>query len=133
MGVPLPKGQRGLLVTAAVVGARSQVEVEQVSGMLTQVIASQQAQPLLDPFVLLCRVASHSSASQVEEMAPLVAVEQQKKEREQRSAAAMPIVVVAGTGCVLDASRRVRQWALQWWRWFVMAVHSSCSVVSSQT
>ena len=35
MGVPLPKGQRGLLVSAAVVGARSQVEVEQVSGMLT--------------------------------------------------------------------------------------------------
>ena len=81
-GVPPPKGQRGLLVSAAVVGARSQVEVEQVSGMLTQVIASQQAQPLLDPFVLLCRVASHSSALQVEETGPLVAGEQRKREEE---------------------------------------------------
>ena len=36
MGVPPPKGQRGLLVSAAaVVAARSQVEVKELSGMLT--------------------------------------------------------------------------------------------------
>ena len=83
-GVPPPKGQRGLLVAAAVVGARSQMEVEELSGWLTHthVIASQQAQPLLDPFVLLCRVASHSSALQVEETGPLVAGEQRKREEE---------------------------------------------------
>ena len=31
-GVPPPKGKRGLLVSAAVVGARSQVEVGELSG-----------------------------------------------------------------------------------------------------
>ena len=96
--------------------------------------ACKQAQPVLHPFALLYRVASHSSASQAEETAPLVAGEQQKKEGEQRSAAAMPIVVMAGTGCVLDAGRRVRKWALQWWWWWcLLAAHSSCSVVCSQT
>ena len=134
-GVPPPKGKRGLLVLCCCCcgclkpdgGGGAEWHAH------THVIACEQAQAVLHPRVLLCRVASRSSASQVEETRPLVAGEQQKREGQSKCAAAMPIVVVAGTGCVLDASRRVRQWALQWWRWFVMAVHSSCSVVSSQT
>ena len=82
MGVP-PKGQRDLLVSAAAaVAAGSQVEVGELSGWLTHMNVCEQAQPLLDPFVLLCRVASHSSALQVEETGPLVAGEQRKREEE---------------------------------------------------
>ena len=60
--------------------ARIQMEVGELSGMLahTCMYACEQAQPVLHPCVL-CRVASHSSASQVEETEPLVAGEQQKK------------------------------------------------------
>ena len=85
MGVPPPKVQRGLLVSAAVVGARSQMEVEELSDMLAHMYACQQAQPVLHAHVLLCRVASHSSALQVEETEPLVAGEQQKKEGSQNA------------------------------------------------
>ena len=82
------------------------MEVKELSGWLTHmhVIACEQAQPVLHPFVV-CRVTSHSSALQVEETGPLVAGEQQKREGEKRSAAVLPIVAMPGTGCVLDASR----------------------------
>ena len=53
--------------------------------MLIHMHACQQAQPVLHPRVLLCRVASHSSALQVEEMGPLVRGEQQKRERESKT------------------------------------------------
>ena len=82
MGVP-PKGQRDLLVSAAAaVAAGSQVEVGELSGWLTHthMNACEQAQPVLRAHVLLCRVASHSSALQVEETGPLVRGEQQKRE-----------------------------------------------------
>ena len=77
--------------------------------MLTHahVITCEQAQPDLHPCVLLCSVASHSSALQVEETGPLVRGKEQRREGEKRSAAVLPTVVMAGTGCVLDASRRV--------------------------
>ena len=53
MDVPPPKGQRGLLVSAAaVVGARSQMEVEELSDMLAHMYACQQAQPVLHPRVV---------------------------------------------------------------------------------
>ena len=54
--------------------ARIQMEVGELSGMLihTQKHACEQAQPVLHAHVLLCRVASHSSALQVEETGPLV-------------------------------------------------------------
>ena len=45
----------------------------------THVHGCEQAQPDLHPCVLLCSVASHSSALQVEETGPLVAGEQQKR------------------------------------------------------
>ena len=73
----------------------------------THVHGCEQAQPDLHPCVLLCSVASHSSALQVEETGPLVRGKEQRREGEKRSAAVLPIVVMAGTGCVLDASRRV--------------------------
>ena len=62
--------------------ARIQMEVGELSGMLahTCMYACQQAQPVLHAHVLLCRVASHSSALQVEETGPLVRGEQQKRE-----------------------------------------------------
>ena len=44
----------------------------------TRVIAYEQAQPVLHAHVLLCRVASHSSALQVEVTGPLVRGEQHK-------------------------------------------------------
>ena len=55
--------------------------VEGLSGMLTHmhVHGCEQAQPAVHPRVLLCRMASHSSALQVEETGPLVAGEQQKR------------------------------------------------------
>ena len=58
------------------------MEVGEPSGWLTHmhVHGCEQAQPVLHPRVLLCRMASHSSALQVEETGPLVAGEQQKKE-----------------------------------------------------
>ena len=80
MGVP-PKGQRDLLVSAAAaVAAGSQVEVGELSGWLTHthMNACEQAQPVLHPCVV-CRVATHSSALQVEETEPLMAGEQQKR------------------------------------------------------
>ena len=68
-GVPPPKGQRGLLVTAAVVGARSQMEVEELSDMLAHMYACQQAQPVLHPRVvflhgitLLCLAGGRNGA-----------------------------------------------------------------------
>ena len=67
----------------------------------------EQAQPAVHPRVLLCRMALLSSALQVEEIEPLVRGKEQRREGEKRSAAVLPIVVMAGTGCVLDASRRV--------------------------
>ena len=60
--------------------ARIQMEVGELSGMLTHMNACEQAQPVLRAHVLLCRVASHSSALQVEETGPLVRGEQQKRE-----------------------------------------------------
>ena len=51
----------------------------------TRMHACQQAQPVLHAHVLLCRVASHSSALQVEEMGPLVRGEQQKREGSQNA------------------------------------------------
>ena len=109
--------------------------VEGLSGMLTHmhVHGCEQAQPAVHPRVLLCRMALLSSALQVEEIEPLVRGKEQRREGEKRSAAVLPIVVMAGTGCVLDASRRVGGGPQWWWWWFVMAVHSSCSIVSSQT
>ena len=86
------------------------MEVEELSGWLTHthVIASQQAQPLLDPFVvflhgitLLCLAGGRNRA-----MGGWRATKE-RREGEKRSAAVLPIVVMAGTGCVLDASRRV--------------------------
>ena len=87
LNAPPPKGQRGLLVSAAAAAAcaRIQVEVGELSGMLTHMNACEQAQPVLRAHVLLCRVASHSSALQVEETEPLVAGEQQKKEGSQNA------------------------------------------------
>ena len=67
----------------------------------------EQAQPAVHPRVLLCRMALLSSALQVEEIEPLVRGKEQRREGEKRSAAVLPTVVMAGTGCVLDASRRV--------------------------
>ena len=67
--MPPPKGQRGLLVTAAVVGARSQMEVEELSDMLAHMYACQQAQPVLHPRVvflhgitLLCLAGGRNGA-----------------------------------------------------------------------
>ena len=83
--------------------------VEGLSGMLTHmhVHGCEQAQPAVHPRVLLCRMALLSSALQVEEIEPLVRGKEQRREGEKRSAAVLPTVVMAGTGCVLDASRRV--------------------------
>ena len=53
-----------------------------MAGSHTRMHACEQAQPVLHAHVLLCRVASHSSALQVEEMGPLVRGEQQKREGE---------------------------------------------------
>ena len=75
-----PKGSEVCwsLLLLLLLHARIQMEVGELSGMLTHMNACEQAQPVLHPCVL-CRVASHSSASQVEETEPLVAGEQQKK------------------------------------------------------
>ena len=84
MGVP-PKGQRDLLVSAAAaVAAGSQVEVGELSGMLTHMYDCQQAQLELHPFVV-CSVASHSSALQVEETGHWC-VEKNRREREGKEA-----------------------------------------------
>ena len=83
--MPLPKGQRGLLVSAAAaVAAGSQVEVGELSGMLTHMYDCQQAQLELHPFVV-CSVASHSSALQVEETGHWC-VEKNRREREGKEA-----------------------------------------------
>ena len=80
MGVPPPKGQRGLLVSAA---AAAYSKPDGGGGAEwhahTHMHACEQAQPVLHAHVLLCRVASHSSALQVEETEPLMAGEQQKR------------------------------------------------------
>ena len=64
--------------------ARIQMEVGELSGMLTHIQKHdcEQAQPVLHQRVVLCCVASHSSALQVEETGPLEAGEQQNRERE---------------------------------------------------
>ena len=56
-----------------------------MAGSHTNVCACEQAQPVLHARVLLCRVALQSSALQVEETGPLVAAEQQKRERESKT------------------------------------------------
>ena len=92
------------------------------------VIACEQAQPALNPFVVLCRVTSHSSALQVEETEPLVAGEQQKKEGSQNALLRCPS---SWWLALAVSSMPAGECALQWW--FVMAAHSSYSIVSSQT
>ena len=80
MGVPPPKGQRGLLVSAA---AAACSKPDGGGGAewhaRTHMNVCERAQPVLRAHVLLCRMTSHSSALQAEETGPLVRGEQQKR------------------------------------------------------